>query len=167
MPSRKLRSLEIWHRAQLLGAWGSWGKNCTMKPPICVLSPEEKCQLFWSFRTAEPAKAETPAWDRTYLLTPEGWGGQCPAQRHSCGERTADDSLLGHSNLSLNSKDLGLGPEFTKSTHGVFFQSSAQLNKASWMTSILSVLPQGKKKATYVYSLDWTRCPFPISIHAA
>lgn len=51
-------------------------------------------------------------------------------QRQSCGQRTADDSLLGHSNLPLKSKDLGLGPEFTKSTHGDF-QSSAQLNKAS------------------------------------
>lgn len=42
-------------------------------------------------------------------------------QRHRRGQRTADDSLLGLSNLSLNSKDLGLGPEFTKSTHGAGF----------------------------------------------
>lgn len=61
----------------------------------------------------------------------------------------------------MNSKDLGLGPEFTKSTHGEFCQSSAQLNKAYWVTWILSVLPQGikQKKVTHFCSSGWTCCP--------
>lgn len=48
----------------------------------------------------------------------------------AAGAQPMDDSLLGHSNLSLNSQDLGLGPEFTKSTHGegLFFFFKVQLS---------------------------------------
>lgn len=133
------------------------------KPRICLFSPEEKRQLIQSPCTVHSWTCTSRnACVRLHLLTQAGRGGQYLVRRHCCSERTADDSLLGHSSLSPNSKDLGLGPEFTKSTHGVFFQSSAQLNKARWMTSILSVLPRGKRKAAYVCSSEQTCCPFPI-----
>lgn len=67
----------------------------------------------------------------------------------AAGAQPMDDSLLGHSNLSLNSKDLGLGPEFTKSTHGAvfFFFSKFSSAEQSWLDDFnpLGASPRKKK----------------------
>lgn len=68
----------------------------------------------------------------------------------AAGAQPMDDSLLGHSNLSLNSKDLGSGPEFTKSTHGegfCFFFSKFSSAEQSWLDDFnpLSAPPRKKK----------------------
>lgn len=84
---------------------------------------------------------------------------QCPVAQ------PMDDSLLGHWNLSLSSKDSAFGPEVTKSTHGMGF-----FFKVGGMASILSVLLHGKKEKknpTCVCSSEWACCPSPIPHHAA
>lgn len=84
----------------------------------------------------------------------------------AAGAQPMDDSLLGHSNLSLNSKDLGLGPKFTKSTHGVGFFSKFSSAEQSWLDDFnpLSASPRkkGKKEKQHVSAVRTEpAAPFP------
>lgn len=86
----------------------------------------------------------------------------------AAGAQPMDDSLLGHSNLSLNSKDLGLGPEFTKSTHGEGFFSKFSSAEQSWLDDFnpLSASPRkkkGKKKSNMCLQFGLNLLPLPHS----
>lgn len=75
------------------------------KPRICLFSPEEKRQLIQSPCTVHSWTCTSRnACVRLHLLTQAGQGGQYLVRRHCCSERTADDSLLGHSTCHRTQK---------------------------------------------------------------